>query len=324
MRPLNQTILYSFLNHFFRLALFASFLLTSTSCGSDEPEPIPEPFDPPVVEEPLDPPTSENPLRILAIGNSFTNNATFYMPQLLSQLYPDNEIFFARVVKGGGSLNNCWNSLSTGARTYEYYTVQGDSWEKYEPNVNIAEALEREEWDIVILQQVSGFSGVAESYQPYLSKIVSEIHSHCPDASIGWQMTWSYSRNSTHTDFARYHNDSQEMYDSIVSALDEVRPYVDFIIPSGTLIQQLRQTEFNTSRDLTEDGIHLASGLPRYALTCLWHEVLIASRTGKSCLGNSLRPKDAVPVKDESANKIFNLITTLLENETASLNEIHI
>ena len=107
------------------------------------------------------------------------------------------------------------------------------------------------------------------------------------------------------------------MYDCIVNSLDRVRPHVDFIIPSGTLIQQLRQTEYNTAGDLTEDGYHLATGLPRYALACLWHEHIISPYTQRATRENRLRPKEAVPVTEEAAQIIDRMISDINSAQSA-------
>lgn len=219
-------------------------------------------------------------LRILAIGNSFTDNSTLYIPELLT-LSPDNtkKLFFAKITQAGSSLEMHWNNHLHGSAVYSFSFADAGGWITTK-NTTLDAALDLTQWDIIVLQQVSGLSGIPESYHPYISNISTLIRNENPGVTIGWQMTWAYSNHSTHADFAYYGNSRTEMFDAIVHALSEVTPYTDFIIPSGTLIERLRASSYNDSMDLTADGYHLDQGMPCLALSCLWHEIIIAPCTG--------------------------------------------
>ena len=64
---------------------------------------------------------------------------------------------------------------------------------------------------------------------------------------------------------------------------------VDFVIPYGTAIENLRSTQYNTPHDLTGDGTHLASGLAEYTAGCCYFETVFSPRCMHSVWGNSLR-----------------------------------
>ena len=64
---------------------------------------------------------------------------------------------------------------------------------------------------------------------------------------------------------------------------------IDFIIPYGTAIENLRSSSLNNEYDLTRDGLHLTYGLGRYTAACCYYESLIAPRSGISVLGNAAR-----------------------------------
>lgn len=219
-------------------------------------------------------------IRILAIGNSFTENSTHYVPQLLTRS-PDNSkrIFFARIVQGGCSLEKHWENHMQCTPAYSFSFADANEWVNIDATTFDA-ALDLTQWDIIVLQQVSGLSGLPESYHPYIERLSRLIRERRPNAAIGWQMTWAYASKSTHLDFAKYGNNRSEMFDAIVHTLDEVTPYVDFIIPSGTLIERIRSSPYNDSMDLTIDGYHLNQGMPCLALSCLWHEIIIAPYNG--------------------------------------------
>lgn len=220
-------------------------------------------------------------LKILAIGNSFTDDATRHMPDLLCTLEED-DVFFTKVTKGGGSLQRHWDNFTTFNDEYNFSFCQNAEWKQ--TNIGtINSAIEFTDWDYVVLQQVSDLSGLYDTYQPYLDSLIYTVKKINPDVRIVWHMTWSYASTSTHPGFAKYDNDSRKMYESILSAADHVRNLVDTIIPSGKLINDLRGSDLNTDLELTRDGYHLDQGFPSYAVSCLWHECLITPYTNKSC-----------------------------------------
>lgn len=255
------------------------------------------------------PPADNAKLRILAIGNSFTINATTYFPKLLDEVCRDDEVYVCKVTLGGSSLKNHWDNYKDKAELYDLSWTTGKKWYS-EGKTSIDKALALADWDIIVIQQVSGLSGCPETFNPYLPNITSELRKQCKGVQIAWQMTWAYSRDSDHSQFYRYDKDSAKMYDAIVRALKIVKPYVDTIIPSGYLINELRSSEYNDESDLTLDGFHLELGIPRYSLTCLWYERLIYPRLLISCKENNYRPKadTTLPVTDDSAVLIFKLI----------------
>ena len=85
---------------------------------------------------------------------------------------------------------------------------------------------------------------------------------------------------------------------------------INFIIPYGTAIQNLRSSSLNTEHDLTNDGTHCADGLADYTASCAYFQSLIAPRYGISVLGNPYRvavnqtgiyPESEISVTDENA-----------------------
>lgn len=212
-------------------------------------------------------------VKVLAIGNSFTGNATTYLPQILSSSDIPGKTLISRLILGGSSLEQHWNNHLSNDDVYEFSFTSGSEWNNGGKS-SIDNALALTDWDFVIIQQVSGLSGCPESFHPFLENLTKLIRTDCPTVKLGWQMTWAYSSNSSHPDFIRYDNSREEMFLAINSAIEEVKPTVNFIIPSGILIELLRQSEFNDSQDLTTDGFHLNTGIPCFSLSCLWASVL--------------------------------------------------
>lgn len=247
-------------------------------------------------------------LRILAIGNSFSDDGMEYLPLLMDNMGIEN-VEIARLYVGGCSLEQHIAFYDQNQAPYQFYysatkrfnkpkiktdirlgNPEANLWQKTD-RVALIDALKWGEWDIITMQQVSGLSGLYDSYQPYLGRLVEIVRKHQPDAKIAWQMTWAYSTDSQHGDFHRYGRNQQQMLDAIYASVNEMLKEIDFdyIIPSGTAIQSLRLSDVNNHPlDLTRDGYHMDLGAGRYTLACVWYETLIKPFTHKSMMGNTL------------------------------------
>ena len=101
------------------------------------------------------------PLKILAIGNSFSQDATAYLEPMAESAG------MAVMVR-----NLCYPGCSL-QQHYQFYREQSKVYD-YEENGcptdkdkhSLGEALDKECWDIVTLQQCSTNSGLAETYEP--------------------------------------------------------------------------------------------------------------------------------------------------------------
>lgn len=233
-------------------------------------------------------------LRILAIGNSFSDDGMEYIPALFANLGVEN-VELARLYVGGCSLKQHLDFYKKNESPYIYTLSKAgeNRWVEQTKNQSLKATLEQGEWDIITLQQRSGYSGDYDSFEPYLGEIVRIIKDAQPSARIAWHMTWSYSTNSKHNDFSRYENNSQKMLDAIFSATTasiEAHPEIEVVIPCGTAIQSLRKSAINNHpQDLTRDGYHMGFGAGRYALACTWYESLIEPYTNISMAGNTVR-----------------------------------
>ena len=79
------------------------------------------------------------------------------------------------------------------------------------------DATSKENWDVITLQQVSGFSGFSESYDPYLKSLADFVKENCPNAKIVFHATWAYETDCEHGDFQKYNNNQKEMYERIIA-----------------------------------------------------------------------------------------------------------
>lgn len=233
-------------------------------------------------------------LRILAIGNSFSDDGTEYLPALLENLNVEN-VEVARLYVGGCTLEQHVNFYDNSEAAYKFYLSKAgeNKWVENPEKVTMQYALAMGEWDIITMQQASGFSGMYDSYTPYLGRLIEAVKKAQPQAELVWHMTWSYSSDSNHKHYKHYNNDQQQMNSAIDNCLHTLLAEFDEIeriVPSGTTVKSLRKSAINNyPKDLTRDGFHMGHGAGRYALACTWYETLVEPYTGKSMMGNTLR-----------------------------------
>jgi len=255
-------------------------------------------------------PLPKNPtsLKILGIGNSFTDDGMQYLPDLLKHAGIDN-VMLGRLVRGGCSLeqhHKIYMSGETGYPRYEKSYPGKNAWEKVKEPCGFVEAVADEAWDIIVIQQVSELAGVYESFQPYLNELIDAIIINCPNAgvSLAWQMTWAYGRDFDHKKVDYYRRDQDIMFNAIIKTVETLvaETGIDIIIPSATAVQNIRNTALNNPPlDLTRDGFHIDLGAGRYLLACTWFQTLIAPCFNTSIIGNSFRVNNGnIPVTDDN------------------------
>ncbi len=129
-----------------------------------------------------------NTIRLLTIGNSFSENAITYLPQLAAA---DGTVDFDihRASLGGCTLEKHWNLAE--------YTRQDSGYKPYtlQPGagpVNLQEALAAQPWDFVTLQQASPRSWIRATFEPYLGNLLREIRALAPGAEPLLHQTWAY------------------------------------------------------------------------------------------------------------------------------------
>ena len=211
-------------------------------------------------------------IKILAIGNSFSVDATTYLWNICRAAGID-DVVVAYAQVGGSSLDNHASYISKGSAHYEYVKYKTDSMGEVQTNVKLDLALEDEEWDFITVQQLSSAAGKPDTYGN-LETIVSYVSEKCPEADIYWQMTWAYKEGITKAGYEYYNNDQLTMYNAIVSTVQSqvlTNPKIKGVIPAGTTLQNIRTSAFGDN--VTRDGSHAGYGVGRFAVAMTWFVV---------------------------------------------------
>ncbi len=216
------------------------------------------------------------PLKILCIGNSFSEDAVEQDLHRLAEL-GGHEMIIGNLYFPACSIDRHWNNLINNTPDYSFRKIGLNGKADTINNCTISRALRSESWDIITFQQGSAVSGVYSSYKelPRLIKRVRQIVGRRP--KFLWHQTWSYAPASTHPGFKKYSNDQLRMYASIIYCTKKVleeNPELKGVIPTGTAIQDAR-TSF-LGDNLTRDGYHLDLTVGRYIASCTWYGVLFS------------------------------------------------
>lgn len=200
-------------------------------------------------------------LKILAIGNSFSNNTMQYVYEIASACGA-KDIYLGNLYIGGCTLDTHAQNARNNAPAYTYYTNDNGVWVTNN-DYKMLDAITSQNWDFISLQQASVYSGKPESYGEldYLINYVNENANK--NAKLFWNMTWAY--DNGFKNLVHYENDEKKsrqiyMFEQICKTVQQkIEPRSEFsaIIPSGTAIQNARTSMLGTK--FTADGMHLGT-----------------------------------------------------------------
>lgn len=216
-------------------------------------------------------------MRILSIGNSFSTDSHRWLHKLAGINGFDFET--TNLFIGGCSLETHWKNFCENNADYSL-EINGNEGKKL---IGISDALAMKNWDIITIQQASHYSGIKETYEPYLSSLASAIKKAQPEAKLYFHQTWAYETDSLHEGFVNYSCSQQKMFECILSASQNAAESIGAeLIPTGSVIQEIRNNieEFNyrsNGLSLCRDGFHLSYDYGRFTAAAVWLHTL----TGK-------------------------------------------
>lgn len=207
-------------------------------------------------------------LKILHIGNSYTQDCTTYAPFIMDGLADKTgdklNITFASCYYSGASIadyNDFFDNESAVIR-YNKRLNNKAVYETAKNNQTIQQILADEDWDVITVQQASSYAGTWSTFSG-LNELLDKIIGYCASThgkpvKIGWLMPQlRYSLIETTGSYA-----------AIIDCVEKViqTTPIDFVIPCGTAIQNARGTSLDAVGDsghLTYDANgHLQEGLP--------------------------------------------------------------
>ena len=238
------------------------------------------------------------PVKILAIGNSFSEDA---VEEHLSDLARAEglDVVICNMYIGGCSIERHVKNLRGNIPDYRYRKIDVEGNMTEVKGYTLEKVLAEEDWDYISVQQSSPLSGLPESYAllPELVTFIRERVSE--DAVVIFHETWAYAKDSKHKAFPNYDKDQMKMFNAILATVAQETPKVgiSLVIPAGVAIQNARTSILGD--DLTRDGYHLSKPQGRYVAACTWLEAVL----GVNPVGNKYCPEGMTPKECKAAQK---------------------
>lgn len=206
-----------------------------------------------------------NELKILCIGNSFSQDTSAYAAEIaLSLGIPKVKV--VNLCVGGCSINRHCLHAEQDMPVYGYELNEGKGWSQT-PNFKISDTVKSDDWDWISIQHGTGDGSrytELKSYEklPWLIDYIKRIAQ--PETKIAFNMTWVGEPHFQHEEIVHYGGDQLLIYHKIADLLREhivTLPGIDVVSPTGTAVQNARTSNIGV---LTRDGYHLSLDKGRY------------------------------------------------------------
>ena len=206
-------------------------------------------------------------MRILSIGNSFSQDAQRYLHRLAK--HDGFELTTVNLYIGGCSLRTHYLNMLGDKTEYELEF----NGEYTNIKVSIRQVLESVDWDVITLQQASHFSAKKESYSPYIEELAQYVKKYCPHAQLFIHETWAYEDGSDRLKNVAGYDKAKDMLCDIQNAYKKAVETVnaDGIIPCGTAMAKALSLGVEK---MHRDTYHASLGCGRYLLALTWYKML--------------------------------------------------
>lgn len=129
-------------------------------------------------------------MKILAIGNSFSEDACRYIHKIAAA--DGQTVKTVNLYIGGCPLQTHYYNILENNAAYDFQ-FNGESTRL---KVNIKQVLMSDNWDAVTFQQVSQAAPHFETYEPYLSALADYVRTYLPHTNFYMHQTWAYEADS--------------------------------------------------------------------------------------------------------------------------------
>ncbi|MBO5354526.1 MAG: DUF4886 domain-containing protein [Clostridia bacterium] len=239
-------------------------------------------------------------MKILSIGNSFSQDAQRYLHRLAKQ--DGTKMKTVNLYIGGCSLQKHYLNMLDDNVAYDFeFNGEGTGLK-----VSIRQALVSDDWDVITLQQASHLSGRYETYSPYIEALAAYVRKYCPHSKILLHQTWAYEEESKRLTELALFATSKEMLSAVCDSYSKAAQSIkaDGIIPCGEAM--MRAVELGIGK-IHRDTFHASLGVGRYLLALCFYKFL----TKKDITGNAFDDFD-VPVTEQEREIAIRAVNSVL------------
>jgi hypothetical protein len=126
---------------------------------------------------------SPKTVRLVTIGNSFSNNATHYLGDLAKAA--GHVLVHQPMAVGGASMEVHWTKIQANEKDAK------DPAGLYGAK-SLSGVLKTDDWDFVTIQQASIKSHDVDTYRPFAEQLQKYVKTHAPRAELLLHQTWAY------------------------------------------------------------------------------------------------------------------------------------
>ena len=253
---------------------------------------------------------SAKELKVLMIGNSFSNSVLRYFP-LIVEAGKEHKLTLANAYIGGCTLErHCRNiddeKTNPKGTPYTFHFVG-----KKSTRAKLSDMIKAEKWDIITIQQGSTHSPYKEKTHDLAAKLIAFVKSLAPQAEIVVHQTWAYRADAPWFKGPKPKMTRQKMHDMLTANYTELAKKHNFrMIPVGNAVQLFREklpvkevkytkedlaklkypklmdlsggdvvgrTAWNKEKVLRHDRIHL-NFKGQYLQACVWYMFLFDAK----------------------------------------------
>ena len=191
---------------------------------------------------------SKKNLKVLMIGNSFSESVLAYLPQMVKADASRLKLRLRQAYIGGCSIERHLQEYDRALAEPRYrpYLTNlplpgAPRHSKLKWEANVPEMLKEDAWDIVTIQQASHQSWRPETYGKDAERLISIIRELAPTAEIIVHKTWAYRKDSPL--LAEWHLTQHQMFQRLSAAYDKLATDHKFrLIPVGEAVELFRQS----------------------------------------------------------------------------------
>lgn len=265
-------------------------------------------------------PEEQEVLKILTIGNSHSSDANTLLYEVFKKEAPEQKIVIGYLYYSGCNMGQHVKFMTENAAEYIYYKngnfdgakADGSWWRSDQDGtgkVTADVALKDEQWDVVVLQQMSTYVGNSGGYSTAeFNAVIGYVEKYVgTDATLAWHMTWTHPDEeaylggnlnlsaSGHEAWKNRHvkwypsESNPSIYDQSVmyaKVVEHTQQYIEndtkflgadkfaFVLPSCTAVEYVQDVGKLTQAQAYRDYTHL-SDYSRLVVSYLWFAKLM-------------------------------------------------
>ena len=241
-------------------------------------------------------PEEQAVIRVLAIGNSHTNDATNLLYEVFHAEMPEQKVLIGNMYYSGCPVSKHVNFAQSDAPEYEYKKNDSGKWSSME-GTTLSYALREQAWDMIILHEMNTHAVQESTYATDNLQVLIDYvkaNTYYPVEFV-YHMPWAnpvdetffapdYDPQPPGSWVENYQTGFGLNYDAMFTKLIQmsqtyVMPHEDIVgvIPAGTAIQYANNALVQADTDLYRDYTHL-SDFGRLIAAYVWY----ASITGQT------------------------------------------